>query len=64
MLSHIPKIIFACPVCEERPPLREDGSYLVCDACKRSYPIINGIPHLLPTSGLMPEARAERERNH
>jgi uncharacterized protein YbaR (Trm112 family) len=40
--------ILACPICDERPPLRLEGSYLICDKCKSAYPILEGIPHLLP----------------
>ncbi len=37
----------ACPACEHRPPLRLQGDYLICDACRRAYPIRDGIPVLL-----------------
>jgi len=37
----------ACPACAHRPPLRLQGDYLVCDACRRAYPIREGIPVLL-----------------
>jgi uncharacterized protein YbaR (Trm112 family) len=40
--------ILACPNCEERPPLRLQGEFLVCDVCRSAYPIEDGIPHLLP----------------
>lgn len=39
--------VLACPVCEDRPALTLDGSQLVCPAGHR-FPIIDGIPHLLP----------------
>lgn len=48
--------ILACPVCEDRPPLREESDSLVCTVCSRTYPIVNGIPHLLPESAREPEA--------
>ena len=40
--------ILACPNCDERPPLRLQDSYLICDRCNSAYPILDGIPHLLP----------------
>lgn len=40
--------LLACPACPGRPPLRQEGDRLVCDACGRRYPIVDGIPHLLP----------------
>jgi uncharacterized protein len=40
--------ILACPNCDDRPPLREMGPFLVCDRCQSVYPIVDGIPHLLP----------------
>ncbi len=40
--------ILACPNCESRPPLREEGDWLICDACESVYPVVEGIPHLLP----------------
>jgi uncharacterized protein YbaR (Trm112 family) len=37
----------ACPRCgEELEPIK--GEVLVCVACKRWYPIIDDIPHMLP----------------
>lgn len=54
-------LLFACPNCDERPQLVENGPFLVCPVCHRHYPIINGIPHLLPESGLSPEDAAKFE---
>ena len=41
--------ILACPACESRPPVKEDGenSRLVCTVCGRAYPICDGIPIML-----------------
>lgn len=45
--------LLACPICEDRPALRrEGGEILACTACERRYPIVDGIPHLLPESAL------------
>lgn len=37
--------ILACPVC--KTPVRLDGEELICDSCKRRYPVENGIPIML-----------------
>lgn len=41
--------ILACPKCEQRPALdyEREASQLRCDACGTTYPIIEGIPHLV-----------------
>lgn len=48
--------ILACPICKHHPldlqVFKESGEInegiLVCDSCKRWYPIIDDIPHMLP----------------
>lgn len=45
--------LLACPVCEDRPGLKQVGERLVCEVCDRHYPIVEGIPHLLPESGVV-----------
>lgn len=44
--------LLACPVCEDRPGLKHDGDFLNCSVCGRRYPIVDGIPHLLPESAV------------
>lgn len=44
--------ILACPLCENHPHLRLDGLNLVCDQCHHAFPIVDGIPHLLPESAV------------
>lgn len=39
--------LLACPACDDRPPLRQEGDRLVCTKCGRRYPVVDGIPHLL-----------------
>lgn len=34
-----------CPSCSE--PLREEGTHLQCVRCKKSWPVVNGIPHFI-----------------
>lgn len=36
--------ILACPFCEEHPLLRLQAEKLVCETCKRTFPIRDGIP--------------------
>lgn len=43
----------ACPACEDRPPLKQRGDYLVCEACLRAYPIRDGIPVLLVEEAIL-----------
>jgi uncharacterized protein YbaR (Trm112 family) len=47
--------ILACPACDDRPPLRLDGETLVCDKCRRVYPVREGIPILLVDEAAIPE---------
>jgi len=51
-----PKLVtlFACPACDNRPPLRLDGQTLICDQCRRVYPIRDGIPVLLIDEATIP----------
>lgn len=44
--------LLACPLEESRPPLRLEGERLVCDSCRRAFPIVGGIPHLLPENAI------------
>ncbi len=40
--------ILACPICKGELLQAEDGSSLHCRTCGKDYPIIEGIPILLP----------------
>jgi len=40
--------ILACPRCQQRVTLTDDGRGLVCQACHIAYPIRNGVPVMLP----------------
>ncbi|MBS1713201.1 MAG: Trm112 family protein [Armatimonadetes bacterium] len=40
--------ILACPRCDDRPKLELKEDKLVCPSCGCSYPIVDGVPHLLP----------------
>jgi len=50
--------ILACPACDDRPPLREEGETLICDKCHRVYPVREGIPVLLPEEATIPDTTA------
>jgi len=43
--------ILACPVCKGNLAWREPEAELVCESCRRAYPVVAGIPDLLPESG-------------
>ncbi len=48
--------ILACPACDERPPVRlsDDKSFLICDRCRRHYPIKEDIPVMLVDEAIIP----------
>jgi hypothetical protein len=46
--------ILACPACDDRPPLREEGDQILCDQCTRRYPVRDGIPEVLVESATYP----------
>ena len=37
-------------ICEARSPLVEDSNGLRCNSCDRVFPLVEGIPHILPDS--------------
>lgn len=47
--------LLACPRCDERPPLRQEGDRLVCTACGWRYKVVDGVPDLLPEDAEPPE---------
>jgi len=46
--------ILACPVCKKEVELKDEE--LVCVSCGRRYPVVDGIPYLLPPE-LMPQKK-------
>ena len=40
--------ILGCPLHPDRPPFIQEGDYLVCTVEGHGFPVIEGIPHLLP----------------
>ena len=56
--------ILACPLHPQRPPLREQGEYLICTLEGHGFPVVDGIPHLLPECVISKEKMEEllRER--
>ena len=45
MLNPELRALLVCPV--DHQPLRDDDGALVCTACARRYPIVDGIPVML-----------------
>ncbi len=43
--------ILACPVCKKSLRWDEEASELICEACRKAYPVEGNIPDLLPESG-------------
>ncbi len=54
MVSEELLAILACPACDDRPPLKLEGEFLVCTKCGRKYPIVDDIPHLLVEEAIEP----------
>lgn len=53
--------VLACPRCVSRPPVRQAGEFLVCTECGLGYPIVDGIPQMLPESAVqVPEDLQEQ----
>jgi uncharacterized protein YbaR (Trm112 family) len=48
--------ILACPV--DKAPVKREGNYLVCESCRRHYPIRDGIPVMLIDEALTPDQAA------
>lgn len=44
-----PKVLelLACPVCKVHVQLLQDGSGLLCEKCRRIYPVIDDIPVMI-----------------
>jgi hypothetical protein len=47
--------LLACPRCDDRPALREEGQSLVCTSCGWRYRVEDGIPILLASEAEPPE---------
>ena len=52
--------LLACPACDNRPPVRlsTNGHFLVCDQCRRQYPIEEEIPIMLVDAAVIPAGAA------
>lgn len=51
--------VLACPRCPSRPPVKLVGEFLVCTECGHGYPVVDGIPQMLPESAVPMNARSE-----
>ena len=40
-----------CPLCAKGALIEDVDAQVTCSTCGRSYPIVNGIPDMLPESG-------------
>jgi uncharacterized protein YbaR (Trm112 family) len=40
----------------DKEPVKQDGDFIVCGACKRKYPIREGIPVMLVDEAVIKEA--------
>jgi len=49
--------ILACPICKAPVKLTADNSGLKCEACRRVYPVTDGIPVLLAEEGKIEEEK-------
>ncbi len=50
--------ILACPLCKTEVTITPDGTGLVCNSCRRRYPIIDDIPIMLVEEAIiLPEDR-------
>jgi len=52
--------LLACPVCDDRSPLRQEGDFLICTKDGTGFPIEDGIPRLLPESAIPADQMKER----
>jgi len=55
--------ILACPACDKRPPLTKTADGWKCEVCKRTYPVIDGIPHLIIKEGLTPSPTQQNQES-
>lgn len=51
--------LLANPLLDSRPPLHQVGDYLVCEESGMGFPIVDGIPHLLPENAIPAERMKE-----
>jgi uncharacterized protein YbaR (Trm112 family) len=51
--------ILANPLEPDRPPLREQGDFLICTKTGVGFPVVDGIPHLLPEDAISFEKMKE-----
>lgn len=56
--------ILANPLEPDRPPLRQEGSLLICTKTGVAFPIIDGIPRLLPEHVIPADKIAEYLEQH
>lgn len=52
--------LLANPLEPDRPPLRQEGEFLICTKTGVGFPIVDGIPHLLPEDVISAEEMRSR----
>ncbi len=45
-----------CPACQAKVRLKEDGSGIKCEGCRRVYPIEDDMPTMLPDKATIEDA--------
>lgn len=53
--------ILVCPV--DKEPVQQQGDFIVCTACKRKYPIRDGIPVMLVDEAIVEDMPPQSEDN-
>ncbi|MDX2066748.1 MAG: hypothetical protein SFX74_13510 [Fimbriimonadaceae bacterium] len=56
--------LLANPLEPDRPPLRREGDLLICTKTGVGFPIIDGIPRLLPEHVIAADEVARRLESH
>ncbi|MCL6623201.1 MAG: hypothetical protein K6T17_01120 [Fimbriimonadales bacterium] len=64
MIDEVLLQVLACPKCESRPPVRQEGMFLVCTECEWGYPIREGIPYMLPEDAVPKEEWQKEVKEH
>ena len=51
--------ILACPLCRTSVRLLKDGTGLLCEQCRRVYPVVDDIPVMLPDEARIQDSSRE-----
>lgn len=53
--------LLACPLEDSRPPFDFRDGMLVCTSCGAKFPVVDGIPRLLPEDAIVEDAGVSRK---